>query len=251
MAYIGLVDYDEGGRIQSLDGAVTYDNGATRNLLGKVLSAVKYDDGGRFRTLVGLGQDPSLDMTDLPLAPSSTDIPLNYAPLTPSPTFDTISVPVTGTLVDTTPPATPFIYTPSPTVDTVATQAAGTLVDTTPAAVAPAVQSIVPSVLTSIFSGVKSIFGSTSSTVKPAGTGTIVGTVPATSWFSQDTVVSGLPNWAVLAGAGLAAVVVLASVGGSGGSRRRRNPSSRRNPAELILMGANPWRGPARRRRMR
>lgn len=242
MAYIGLVDYDEGGRIQSLDGEVMYDNGASRNLLGKVLSAVKYDDGGRFRTLVGLGQDPSLDMpVDLPLAPVASDIPLNFAPPTPSPTFDTVSAPITGTLVDTTPPPTPFIYTPSPVVNTVSTQAPGTLVDTTPPAAAPPTQSLVPSVLTSIFSGVKNIFGSTSAAVRPAGTVA----APATSWFSQGTVVSGLPNWGFLALAAGGGLLLVMGLSGGGGSRRRRNPS-RRNPAELILMGANPRRRRAR-----
>jgi hypothetical protein len=59
MAYLSAAEYDQGGRIQSLDGlaAVTYDDGATRNLLGANLGAVKYDDGGRFRTLLGMGQD--------------------------------------------------------------------------------------------------------------------------------------------------------------------------------------------------
>jgi len=249
------VDYDEGGRVRSLDGLaeVVYDSGATRNLLGKVLSAVKYDDGGRFRTLVGMG-DFSADFTDLPLAPVSTDVPLDFMPPTPSPTFDTVSAPITGTLIDTTPPATPFVWTPSPVVDTVSTPSAGTLVDTTPAAVAPPVQ--IASVLTSIFGGIRSIFGSTGAAVEPAGTGTIVGTVPATSWFSQPSAL-GLPNWGMLAIAGVGGLALTMSLGrssgGSGGGSRRRNPAGRirRNPAELILMGANPYRGRARRRRVR
>lgn len=256
MAYLNLVDYDEGGRIQSLDGLaeVEYDSGATRNLMGKALSAVKYDDGGRFRSLVGLGQDPSLDIpTDLPLAPSADYMPVMYAPPTPSPTFDVTSAPITGTLVDTTPPATPFVWTPSPTVDTVSTPAPGGLVDTTPPPAPPA-QSILPSVLTSIFSGVKNVFGSTASTVKPAGSGTVVATVPATSWFSQTSPL-GVPNWGMLAGVGVGGLLLMAAMRGSsgGGSSRKRNPARRfrKNPAELILMGANPYRGSARRRRMR
>ena len=230
MAYIGLVEYDQGGRVQSLDGlaAVSYDNGRTRNLLGANLGAVKYDDGGRFRTLVGLGQDGT-DVTDMlpPDVGVDTSIPTAF--------------PISYSPPSIAPSALPYI--PSPVVDTTSTPTAGTLVDTTPAAVAPAVQSIVPGVLTSIFSGVKSVFSSTAATVKPAGN---VAAPVATSWFSQGTVVSGLPNWAVLAGAGVAVVVVMASLGG--GSRRRRNPS-RKNPAELILMGANPRRYPARIRR--
>jgi hypothetical protein len=248
--YIGTVEYDEGGRIQSLDGLakVIYDSGRTRNLLGAELSGLKYDDGGRFRSLVGLGQDTIDFPTDLPLTPPSTDIPLMYEPPTPSPIVDTTSLDVSGGLVPpTAPPARPIFYTPLPTVDTVSAPITGTLVHTTPQAVPPAVQ--IPSVLTSIFSGIKNVFSSAGSTVRPSTAGTMVSTVPATaSWFSQQSIASGLPNWGLLAGVGLAGVLLMISLKGSGGgSSRRRNPGRRRNPAELILMGANP----GRRRRVR
>jgi hypothetical protein len=235
MAYIGLVDYDEGGRIQSLDGflgAVDYDDGTTRNMLGANLSTVKYDDGGRFRTLVGLGQDPSFDMPpdvqiDLPLTPPSTDIPLMYEPPTPSPVFDTVSAPITGGLVDYTPTAAP------------PPMSAGTLVST-PAA--PAAASVAPSVLTSIFNGVRNIFSSAGSTVTPRVPGTVLPTVPATaSWFSQPSAL-GVPNWGLLAGVGVGGLLLMGAMGGGGGGggSRRRNPRRRKNPMELILMGANP-----------
>jgi hypothetical protein len=250
MAYIGTVEYDEGGRIQSLDGLadVVYDSGRTRNLLGAEMVALKYDDGGRFRTLVGLGQD-DIPM-DLPLAPPSSDIPLMYEPPTPSPIIDTVSADITGGLTPpSAPPVRPIFYTPLPTVDTVSAPLTGTLVHTTQQAVPPAVQ--IPSVLTSLFSGIKNIFGSAGSAVRPSTAGTMVSTTaPASGWFSGMNVVSGLPNWGLLAGVGVAGMLLLASLkGGGGGSSRRRNPGRRRrrNPAELLLMGANP----ARRRRVR
>lgn len=249
MAYIGLADYDPGGRVRTLEGMgeVTYDTGRTRNLLGAELGAVKYDDGGRFRSLVGLGQDEfAMDFpTDLPLAPVSSDVPLMFEPPTPSPTFDTASAPITGTLVDTTQSAAPRFYTPLAIADTVSTPVAGKLVDTTPAAVAPPVQTA--SVLTSIFNGVRNIFSSTASTVKPATPGTVVGTVaPAgsvgASWFSQSSVVSGLPNWGLLAGLGVGGILLMSAMRSSGGGGSRKKNPRRRNGAELILMGANPSR---------
>jgi hypothetical protein len=253
MAYLNLVEYDEGGRIQSLDGldAVTYDDGAKRNLLGANLHAVKYDDGGRFRTLVGMGQDPSLDIPiDLPLTPPGNFIPIEYMPPTPSPIVDTVSAPVTGTLVSPSGPQTPPIfYAPTPIVDTVPTPMKGTLVDTTQVPVPPSVQSPTAGVLTSIFSGIRNIFASGGSAALPPSAGKLVNTVGpsglvSSSWFSQAGAF-GLPNWGMLVGAGVVGLVFVSSLKGGGGSRR--NPGRRRNPAELILMGANP----SRRRRVR
>jgi len=262
MAYIGTVEYDEGGRIQSLDGldAVMYDSGRTRNLLGVDLGAVKYDDGGRFRTLVGLGQDAIDIPTDLPLTPPSSDISLMYEPPTPSPIVEKVSTDITGGLVPpSAPPVRPIFYTPLPTVDTVSTPITGAL--TPPAAAAPppssagtlvSVAAPAASALTSIFNSIKSVFSGTTTAAKPivAGTATRTGVTPTgpvgASWFSQQSIAAGLPNWGVLAGAGVLGLVAI-SMMGSGGGRRRRNPSRWRNPAELILMGANP----SRRRRAR
>lgn len=231
MAYLAAVTYDEGGRIRTL-GAVTYDEGGrTRNLLG----AVKYDDGGRFRSLVGMGQDVPVDMPPPDVGPSAAvpDVfPIPYTPPSiaptlvpyiPSPVVDTTSTDVTGTIA---PPPSPS--TPPPA-------SAGTLVSVA----APAAGA-----LTSILNSVKNIFSGTSGGTTPvvAGKVTPTGTVPApasASWLTQQTMVSGLPNWGLLAGVGVFGIVILASMGG-----RRRNPGRRRrrNPAELILMGANPRR---------
>ena len=247
MAYLSMVDYDEGGSIRSLDGflgEVTYDTGTTRNLLGANLSTVKYDDGGRFRTLVGLGQDDSIDLPLTP--PDSTNVPIMYEPPTPSPVFDTVSASIPGTLIPpSAAPTPPIFYTPTPTVDTVSTPVPGTLVDTSgPAPGAPAVQTPqTASVLTSIFNGVRNIFSSTAHTVTPLAPGTVLPTVPATgSWFSQPSVL-GVPNWGLLAGVGVGGILLMSAMGGSGGGgSRRRNPRRKRNPMELILMGANPHR---------
>jgi hypothetical protein len=241
LAYLNLVEYDEGGRIQSLDGfasltasglaAVSYDSGRTRNLLGAELGAVKYDDGGRFRTLVGfsgLGQDPSVDMLppDVGLDPSiPASFPISYEPPSPAPSM------------------LPFI--PSPVVDTTATDITANL--TAPTAASSGGGTGV-SALTSIFSGVKNIFSSVASTVVPKTAGTAIplpgqpGYVApvGTSWFSQPSAL-GVPNWGLLAGAGVATIALAAAMRGGGGGSSRRNPARRRrNPAELILMGANP-----------
>lgn len=235
MAYLNLVEYDEGGTIRSLDGlaAAEYDSGRTRNLIGADLSAVKYDHGGRFRTLVGLGQDDFSIPTDLPLAPVSSDVPLSYEPptpiaWTPSPTVDTISAPITGTLVDTSGPVPPS--GPAQMVNLAPGPSAG--------------GSAAPGVLTALFSGIRNIFSSTAHTVTPVTPGTHLPTVPATgSWFSQQSV-AGLPNWGLLTGVGVVGLLLLKATGGLDSGPRRRNPArrSRRNPAELILMGANPSR---------
>lgn len=245
MAYIGLVEYDEGGTIRSLDGLAdaVYDSGRTRNLIGADLSAVKYDHGGRFRTLVGLGQDPSLDFpTDLPLAPPSFDVPLSYEPpspiaWTPSPIVDTISAPITGTLVDTSGPVPP--------------SGPAQMVNLAPGPSAAA--SSAPSVLTSIFSGVRNIFSGVSSTVAPRTAGYTLPlpgqpgyVAPASaSWFSQPSAL-GVPNWGLLAGVGVGGLMLMAAMGGGSSSRKRNPARRRRNPAELILMGANPHRSVAR-----
>ena len=42
------------------------------------------------------------------------------------------------------------------------------------------------------------------------------------SWFTQSSVISGFPNWGVLAGGGIAAVALMAMVGGGSASGRRR-----------------------------
>lgn len=259
MAYLNLVEYDEGGRIRSLEGlaAVTYDDGAKRNLLGANLGAVKYDDGGRFRTLVGLGQDTFDIPTDLPLAPPSSFVPIDYMPPTPSPVVDTISAPINQELIPPTePPVPPTFYQPLVSVDTQSAPITGNLVGP-PAPAAPTSAGTLVSVvapvaggLTSIFNGIKNIFSGKSAQVTPAMPGTAVQTgAPSVgaSWFSQGTMVAGLPNWGVLAGVVLIGTVLVVSLkggSGGGGGSRRRNPSHRRrrNPAELLLMGANPSR---------
>lgn len=263
MAYLSLVTYDEGGRIRSLDGlaAVTYDDGAKRNLLGWNLGAVKYDDGGRFRTLVGLGQDPELDIpADLPLTPPSSFVPIEYAPPTPAPEVDTVSAVNNQQLIPpVSAPSIPTFYQPLPTVDTQSAPITGTLTPPpgadTPSSAGTLVAVAAPAAgaLTSIFNGIKNIFSGSSTQVKPIVPGTLA-PVPGsvgTSWFSQGTMVSGLPNWGVLAGVVLIGTVLVVSLrGGSGTGSRRRNPRRRRNGMELLLMGANPSYGYVRRRRV-
>jgi hypothetical protein len=257
MAYLSLVEYDAGGTIRSLDGlaAVTYDDGAKRNLVGAHLGAVKYDDGGRFRTLIGLGQDPALDIpTDLPLTPPSSFVPIEYAPPTPAPFVDTISAPNNQELIPPTlTPVPPTFYQPLVTVDTQSTPVTGSLVGPTapagPTSAGTLVSVAAPAAnaLTSIFSGIKNIFSGGSTQVKPITAGTLAPAPVAASWFSQPSaIVSGLPNWAMLGGIAVIGTVLVISLkgsGGGGGSRRRNPGRRRRNPAELLLMGANPsWR---------
>lgn len=236
MAYVGAVEYDDGGRIRSLDGlaAVMYDNGRIRNLLGAELGAVKYDDGGRFRTLVGMGQDLPPDMPPpdvgidqsiavpaFPIDYTPPSIAPTFIPYVPSPVVDLTSAPITGSL---TPPPTP---TPP--------ASAGTLVSVVGASAGA---------LTSIFSGIKNVFSGTTTSTKPVVAGTVAPTgVVGTSWFSQPSAL-GVPNWGMLAGVGIAGVLLMAAMrSGGSASPRRRNPGRRRkNPAELILMGANPRR---------
>lgn len=250
MAYIGTVDYDDSGTIRTLDGmgAVTYDNGARRNLSGQPLGAVKYDDGGRFRSLVGMGQ-ADVPTMDLPLAPPQDVIPLSWNPPDPAgigPVVDTTSISVPGTLVDTSPPFITTGLAPAYNPDTTSIPVPGDL--TPPAAVAPSsagtlVSAVAPTagVLTSILNAFKGVTGPTTTTaIKP--------TTPTagTSWFTQSSVMAGLPNWGLLAGVSVAGIVAMKLMGGSSsGSPRRKNPI-RRNPMELVLMGANP-----RRRRSR
>jgi hypothetical protein len=156
---------------------------------------------------------------------------------------ETVSAPITGTLVPPSgPPAPPIFYAPTPTVDTVPTPIKGTLVDTTQVPVPPSVQSPTAGVLTSIFSGIKNIFSSTASTVRPPTAGLVVPTGPvASSWFSQQGVISGVPNWGVLVGLGVVGFVLIGALRASGGGYEPYH-HRRRNPAELILMGANPSR---------
>lgn len=238
MAYIRTVEYDEGGRIQTLIGAVHYDNGAVRNLSDAGLSAVKYDDGGRFRTLLGLGDD-SVDMTDLPLDANADLIPLSedsgsIYPYTPSPIVDTTSADITGQLF-------PPLSMPSPIVSSMALPPASSppVVSTGAPSAASAAANQPISVLDSILNGVKSIFTTAKGTTAPASAGinpTIAPVAPAgaaaSAWLSEY----GLPI-----GLGLVGVLVVTAglKASSGGGKRKRNPS-RRNPAELILMGANP-----------
>lgn len=243
MAYIGLVSYDDGGRVQSLDGlGALYDSGRTRNLLGADLGAVSYDDGGRFRTLVGLGQE---DFTDLPLTPPSDFVPIDYFPPTPSPIFDTTPAEITGSLVPPSGPSMPSTWlTPTLNLNTQSAPITGSLTPPS-AAAAPSILAPTASALTSIFSGIRNIFSSSGATVAPGSAGKVIGTTAApgtvgASWFSQQSMVTGLPNWGVLAGVGVAGVLIMTAMGGSG-SRRRRNPvGRRRNGMELVLMGANP-----------
>lgn len=250
MAYIGMVSYDEGGRVQTLQGTMDafYDSGRTRNLLGANLEAVSYDNGGRFRSLYGLnlGQDDGLE--DLPLTSPSSFIPIeNMAPsiAPPSPVVDTTPTEITGSLVPPSGPTSmPVFYQPLVNVDAQSTPVTGNLTPPPASAALPApqVQTLnVASALTSIFAGVKNIFSSTGATVKPVTAGTVVGTVPPTSWLSQGTMVTGLPNWGVLAGITIGGIVFISLMGkSSGGTGRKRNPRRRRNGMELVLMGANP-----------
>lgn len=229
MAYIGMEAFEVGSRIVNL-GDVTYDSGSARNLLG----AVKYDDGGRLRAL--LGDDYTDFPTDLPL-PMPADpyqaMPIEYAPPTPSPIVTTQDAPITGGLI---PPA------PIP-------QTAGTVIPTN--SPVPAVASV-----TNAFANlIKSIFGSTSAAPATAGTSVLTpagqtmaaqGQLTA-SWWNEATILSGTPNWEVVLGGGVLGLGLMAALSGGGG-RRRRNPS-RRNPMELILMGANPGKKGRRGRR--
>lgn len=192
--------------------AVWYDSGAESHLTG-----VAYDDGGRVRVL--LGQDDGSDLPpDVGLDPN---VPLGPMPIDLSPVSPT--------------PMLPFI--PSPVVDTVATSVTG---DLTP----PAQQAapISGNILTDILNAAKTIVplaaGASSGQLVPKTAGTVVTTGPGASTANlTSSLTSALPTIAIVAGVGLVALLFL---GGGSGSRRRRNP------AELILMGANPSR---RRRR--
>lgn len=245
MAYIGTVEYDESGSIRTLEGLgeVSYDNGARRNLSGAPLGAVKYDDGGRFRTLFGMGQ---ADVpTDLPLPALTPDIiPLEWSTPTPNPIFDTQSAPITGTLVDTSPPiSSPGVIIPTFTPTTESAPITGNLTPPSSAGTLVSTASPTVGVLDSLFNSVKNIFSSVTGTATPVLPATgAAAAAPSTSWFSGSTSVAGLsiPNWGVLAVGGVAALALL---GGSGGGGRRRNPRRKRNGMELVLMGANPRRG--------
>jgi hypothetical protein len=224
MAYLlgDDVFYDQGGTVRALEG-VTYDDGRRRNLSGPGLSAVKYDDGGRFRTLIGgdglgaLGDcnvDPDTGELTGDCGTSSV-IPIDY--------------------VTQQPIAPPSFYVPSPVVDTTSAPITGNLMSP-----APVPASSLSSDLLTIFQGVtntvKTAIGASTGQITP---GTVVSTTPTTAasaWFGQSSMVSGLPNWGVLAGGGVLLLLLarMSTGGGGGGSRRRRNP------AELILMGANP-----------
>lgn len=220
MAYLADAFGPTGGGLA----AVLYDDGAVSHLAG-----VKYDDGGRLRVL--LGQD-STDMLppDVGVDPNLTSaFPISYSGPSIAPTL--------------------LPYIPSPTVDTVNTEPTGALI---PPAAAPA--PITGSILTDILNAAKTIVplaagvstGASAGVAIPPGyvrtaSGQLVpatGTV-GTSWFSQASIISGLPNWGVLAIGGVGVAVLLGVLGASssGGSSGRR-----RNPAELILMGANPSR---------
>ena len=173
----------------------------------------------------GLGQDlpPDMPPPDVGIDTSIvTPFPISYTPPNIAPSF--------------------LPYIPSPVVDTQSAPITGTLVDTTPAATVPA-----SSVLTSIFSGIQNVLSSTSALVKPKTAGTAVAlpgqpgyVAPAAtaSWFSQPSVL-GVPNWGMLAGLGVLGIGLFAAMRSGSGSSYSE-PRRRRNPAELILMGANP-----------
>lgn len=243
MAYLAALPYDDTDNARTLDGmgAVAYDNGTRRNLSGSPLAAVKYDDGGGFRRL-GLGQFSDLPF-DLPLAPAANVIPLNWYPPTPSPIVDTTWASIPGQLVDTTPPLQPTIYTPLYNPQTQSAPITGTL---TPPVSAPSsagtlvsLAAPVTNVLTSIFNSIKTAVSGTPSggTTLPS-TSAAAAAAPSSSWFTAKSVISGVPNWGIVAVGGVAALALLGA-GKSGG--RRRNPvGRRRNGMELVLMGANP-----------
>ncbi len=255
MAYIGTVEYDDSGTIRTLEGmgVVTYDDGRLRNLSGQPLGAVKYDDGGRFRTLVGLGQDDI--PIDLPLAPPQDVIPIDWQAPNPSglnPVVDTTSITVPGTLVDTTPsvniPA--FGIAPTYNPDTTSIPVPGQL--TPPAALPSSAGTLVSAVapVTGLLTSILNAFKGNSANPATTVPGAVHPGMPTTgsSWFTQSSsMVPGIANWELIAGVGVLGLVIVSyASGGGGGSSRKRNPH-RRNPMELVLMGANP----RRRRRAR
>jgi hypothetical protein len=268
MAYLSTVEYDTGGRIRTLEGEV------------------RFDDGGRVRTLLGHGDDgpPHLGQDEvLPLTSSDTWTPLVTLPAPastlPSPnfpdnwyqptgpvsldTFGSLTPPPPlppGTVVDlpATPPA-PFH--PDLPFGTASAPITGTL--TPPVRPAPAAPSTVnvseaSGVIASVGNLFKSIFGGstaqassqhlvpTSGTVTPAGQVlAATGQLRAGSWFTDPAqeMIGGVPNWVSAGGA----VLIAAALFSGGRESTRYSVRRRRNPAELILMGANP----SRRRRMR
>lgn len=254
MGYIhmGEVSYDQGGRVRTLEGEVFY------------------DDGGRVRTLLGGESLGQMDVTDLPLTSSD-----NWAPILamPEPTPwgilpdnwyvpDTTSAQFSGELIP--PPSRTFVQLP-PTFHIDPTGAAldltpAPIVGTLHAPVSPVaphpstVTAIAPAVgvISSIGNLFKSIFGGnvqasseqlvpTSGTLTPTGRAMgQAGLLVAGSWFTDPAqeVVAGVPNWGLL-GAGVVVSMIIFS-GGRKSSQYRF--TRRKNPAELILMGANPRR---------
>lgn len=204
--------------------AVWYDSGADSPHLS---GAVHYDDGGRLRML--LGQDPGTATDTVP----------------PDVGIDTSAVPLTPLPIDMQPvspsPMLPFI--PSPVVDTVATDITGNLI--------PPAQQAAPisgSILTDILNAAKTIVplaaGASSGQTIPKTAGTIVTTGPGASTAGlTSSLTKELPTIGIVAGVALVGLVLLRSFSGGGGGGRSR----RRNPAELILMGANPRYGRRRR----
>lgn len=215
----------------------------------------------------GLGQDPSLD--SLPITVSDTwtpivQLPLPSVPQMPDnwyapPAFDPTSAAITGTLMP--PPAGTIVELP-PTI-----QPSGVALELTSAPITGnlnAPVSPVPSpptsatvnqatgIIASVGNLFKSIFGGsaqastqhlvpTFSNVTPAGQAAFAaGTLHSGSWFTDPAqeMIQGVPNWGILA----VAVVGGALVFGGGRRSAQYRFSRRRNPAELILMGANPFR---------
>lgn len=189
------------------------------------LSGVAYDDGGRLRTLMGLGQDPTDSLPpDVGLDPTLTNpLPIDLQPVSPTPML-------------------PFI--PSPVVDT-------TSISVPSGGLIPPSQQAAPitgSILTDLLNAAKTIVplatGASTGQATPQSAGTIVTTGPGastaglTSTLMQDAPTIGM--YAAIALAGLLFIRSFTS-GGGGGSRKRKNP------AELILMGANPRYGRRRR----
>lgn len=241
MAYLAALPYDDTDNARTLDGmgAVAYDNGTRRNLSGSALAAVKYDDGGGFRRL-GLGQYSDLPF-DLPLAPAANVIPLNWYPPTPSPIVDTTWASIPGQLVDTTPPLQPTIYTPLYNPQTQSAPITGTLTPPVPAPSSAgtlvSLAAPVTGVLTSIFNSIKNVVSGTSAT--PSGAITAqAAAAPSSSWFTEQSVIGGVPNWGIAAVGGVGLLALLGA--GKSGSRRRNPVGRRRNGMELVLMGANP-----------
>lgn len=261
MAYVNMsgVEYDRGGRV--------------RTLLGEV----RYDDGGRVRTLLGheqLGQD---DLSDLPLTSADTWTPITSVEPSPGPVlpdnwynpggpistdqFGNLNAPApviqtpSGFQVPANSPLLNSAFTPSGTLlQTTSAPITGTLAPPAPAGPVtvtastslPAATGIIASaenLLKSIFGGsmvqAAGVPGTQTGVVTPAGQAmAAAGQLVSPSWFTDPAqeVVAGVPNWGIAAGIGLLGVMLFAG----GRESSRYSVRRRKNPAELILMGANP-----------